>query len=322
MEKQYDVVALGELLVDFTTVKSQGKRPVFQANPGGAPCNVLAMLATLGKKTAFIGKVGSDYFGAMLHHALEDLGISTEGLIHDASYNTTLAFVHNDEQGEREFSFYRKPGADQMLRSKEVSLELIEKARIFHFGSLSMTDEPSLEATRKAIEHAQKSKVLLSFDPNLRPALWENLGTAKDRIREGFSACEVLKISKEELAFITGMGDLDRAARFVMDHYQIPLLFVTCGKQGSTAYFPGGIVHQETFLQVPTIDTTGAGDTFYGCMLNFLLEWDGNPVSQEEMGQALRFANAAASLITTRKGAMEVMPAQEEIEELLAQAEG
>ena len=317
MEKIWDVTALGELLVDFTPLESRGPNPAFEANPGGAPCNVLAMLSALGRKTAFIGKVGADYFGGMLHSALEELGISAEGLLHDRTYNTTLAFVHNDTAGERSFSFYRKPGADSMLRSQEVPFSLIEQSRIFHFGTRSMTDEPALEATRKALDCAKGCGALISFDPNLRPPLWESLAIAKDRMREGFSACDVLKIAGEELNFITGIGDQNRAALFLMDHYQIPLVFVTSGREGSAAYYPGGILRQETFLDVSTVDTTGAGDIFFGCMLDSILRLGPEGFSPQEMQEALRFASAAAAIVTTRPGAMRSVPRREEVDAFL-----
>ena len=307
MEKNIDVTALGELLVDFTPVEGPGPNPVFEANPGGAPCNVLAMLSALGRKTAFIGKVGADYFGGMLHSALEELGISTEGLLHDRMFPTTLAFVHNDEAGERSFSFYRKPGADSMLRSQEVPEGLIEASRIFHFGTLSMTDEPALEATRKALDCAKQCGAFISFDPNLRPPLWETLAIAKDRMREGFSACDVLKIAGEELNFITGIGDQNRAAAFLMDHYQIPLIFVTCGREGSTAYFPGGSLRQEAFLDVPTIDTTGAGDNFASGFICGLLEGKG-------LKECAAFANCTASLSVESVGATTGVRDREQVE--------
>ena len=200
---KYDVVAMGELLIDFTQngYSSQGN-PLFEANPGGAPCNVLAMLQKLGHKTAFIGKVGKDGFGYQLEKALKETGISTEGLLFDEAVHTTLAVVQKKEDGDRDFSFYRKPGADMMLRAEEIKEECIRNATIFHFGSLSLTDEPVREATQKALRIAEDAGILISFDPNLRKPLWETEDLAKEQIRYGLRHCQILKIADDELEWL------------------------------------------------------------------------------------------------------------------------
>lgn len=317
MSKSYDVVALGELLIDFTEngTSSQGN-PVLEANPGGAPCNVLAMLNRLGHQTGFIGKVGLDMFGRQLENALEEVGIATEGLVKDEKIHTTLAFVHTLEGGDRDFSFYRNPGADMMLTESELNVGMIENSRIFHFGSLSMTDEICRKATKKAIHLAKESGALISFDPNLREPLWESLEAAREQIAYGLSQCDILKISDNEIQWFTGEQDYDKGVDYLLANYPIRLVLVSLGKEGSRAYMDGIRVQAAPFLQENTIETTGAGDTFCACVLHYVLEQGFRSYSEEEMKAMLTFANAAASLITTRKGALRAMPEKQEIEEL------
>ena len=318
--KQYDVVALGELLIDFTQngLSPQGN-PLFEANPGGAPCNVLAMLTGLGDSTAFIGKVGNDGFGHQLNQALTEVGIGTEGLCMDDAVHTTLAIVQTKEDGDRDFSFYRKPGADMMLTEKEVRPELLSDCRIFHFGSLSMTDEGVRAATKHAIHLAKEAGALISFDPNLRPPLWDSLDTAKEQIAYGMKQCQILKISDDEITWFTGETDYEKAARRLQSEYDIPLVFVSLGSKGSQAYCGETAVTVEPFLQEGTIETTGAGDTFMGCMLHQILKKGTLDLAKEDLREMLVFANAAASLITTKKGALRVMPKPEEIKALIAE---
>lgn len=317
MSKSYDVVALGELLIDFTEngISSQGN-PVLEANPGGAPCNVLAMLNRLGHQTGFIGKVGQDMFGRQLENALEEVGIDTEGLVQDEKIHTTLAFVHTLEGGDRDFSFYRNPGADMMLTESELNVGMIENCRIFHFGSLSMTDEICRKATKKAIRLAKERGALISFDPNLREPLWESLDAAREQIAYGLSQCDILKISDNEIQWFTGEQDYDKGVAYLLANYPIRLVLVSLGKEGSRAYMDGIRVQAAPFLQENTIETTGAGDTFCACVLHYVLQQGFRSYSEEEMKAMLTFANAAASLITTRKGALRVMPEKQEIEEL------
>lgn len=319
---KYDVVALGELLIDFTEngFSEQGN-PVFEANPGGAPCNVLAMLQKLGKKTAFIGKVGSEQFGIMLKQAIEREGIASDNLIMDSEINTTLAFVHTMADGDRDFSFYRKPGADMMLTASEVSTELIRNAEIFHFGTLSMTDEPVCSATVKAVETAKDNGVLLSFDPNLREALWKDLEEAKAKIRYGLSVADIVKLSEEELEFITGIKDVEHAAEVLRVEYPMTLLLVTMGKHGSCAFYKDIVVTADAYLQKGTIETTGAGDTFHASVLFHVLNTGLENFKEKELLSMLRFANAGASIITTRRGALAVMPEMEEVLRMVSLAE-
>lgn len=315
--KKFDVVALGELLIDFTEngISSQGN-PIFEANPGGAPCNVLAMLQKLGKKTAFIGKVGSDMFGSQLTETVKAAGIDVTGLVSDKSVSTTMAFVHTLPDGDREFSFVRDPGADMMLRKCEIDEEIIKSAKIFHFGTLSSTHEGVREATRYGVDIAKESGALISFDPNLRPPLWDSLDNAKKEIEYGLSKCDILKISDNEIEFMTGSTDYDKAVRELMEKYNIKLAFATLGKNGSRAYF-GDMQAEFGGFDVDTIETTGAGDTFCGSALNFILEHDINALTENDLKELLAFANAAAAIITTRRGALKVMPEKKEILELI-----
>ena len=281
--RKYDVTALGELLIDFTENgdSAQGN-PLMEANPGGAPCNVLAMLQKLGKKTAFIGKVGNDMFGNQLKKAVEEVGI------------------------------------DMMLTKEEVQKELIEDSRIFHFGTLSSTHEGVREATRHAIELAKEAGCIITFDPNLRPPLWNSLDDARREIEYGMGKCDVLKISDNEVEFLFGTTDYDKGAALIREKYNIPLVLITMGKDGSRAYYKDLRVEAAPFLQENTIETTGAGDTFCASALNYVLEHGLENLTAENLKELLTFANAAASLITTRKGALRVMPSREEVLEFIA----
>lgn len=313
--KKYDVVALGELLIDFTEngISSQGN-PLFEANPGGAPCNVLAMLAKLGKKTAFIGKVGQDFFGEQLKTAILEVGIDASNLCMDERIHTTLAMVHTYPDGDRDFSFYRNPGADMMLTEDEILETPIKEAEIFHFGTLSMTHEGVRKATKKAIRIAKEAGALVSFDPNLRPPLWENLDEAREQVLYGLGQCDILKISDNEIQWLTGKSDFTKCVQWIQERYQIPLILVSMGKNGSRAYYGDRMVEAKPFLREDTIETTGAGDTFCGCVLNYIIDHGLEELDEENLKEMLLFANAAASLITTRKGALRVMPSREEIE--------
>lgn len=314
MTKKYDVVALGELLIDFTMNGESGQgNPLFEANPGGAPCNVLAMLQKLGKKTAFIGKVGNDMFGKMLEERAASTGIDLKGLKKDEEVHTTLAFVQTFADGDRDFSFYRNPGADMMLREDEIEEGLIRETGIFHFGTLSMTDPIVEKATKKAIAIAKENGCILSFDPNLRPPLWSSLDKAKEMIAYGMSVCDILKISDNEIEFMTGKTDIDEGIKEIRAQYGIPLIFATLGKDGSRAYYQDIQAQAAGFVNPATIETTGAGDTFCACELNYVIEHGLEGLTRENLEELLTFANAAASIITTRKGALCVMPEKEEI---------
>lgn len=319
--KRYDVTALGELLIDFTeSGLSAQDNPMLEANPGGAPCNVLAMLKKLGRRCAFIGKVGNDSFGTMLADTVKACGIETKGMAFDPEVHTTLAFVHTLPGGEREFSFYRKPGADMMLKEKELDTELLKECRIFHFGSLSLTDEPCRSATQAAVRIARKAGAWISFDPNLREMLWKDLSKAKEQITWGLSECDILKISDNELEFMTGLSDLEKGAELLRECFpNIRLMFLTEGEGGSTAYYKDLCVHVPIFEVPDVIEKTGAGDTFCACALHHVLQHGLENWKEDDLRSLLTFANAAAAIITTRKGALKVMPSPYEIGKLLAQ---
>lgn len=319
MKKRIDVAALGELLVDFTCngTSTQGN-PVYEANPGGAPCNVLAMLDKLGKRTAFIGKVGDDQFGRLLRQVGLEAGISMDSLVMDPHSHTTLAFVKTAKNGDRDFSFYRDAGADTLLTPDEVPEDVIAQAKIFHFGSLSLTGEPVRSATQKAVALAREAGCILSFDPNLRPPLWGSMERAREQICWGLGQCDVLKISDDELLFLTGETVFDAGAAKLMAQFpNLQLVNVTAGAQGSISYYQGLRVFQPGVSLGGVIETTGAGDTFCACVLNFLLEHGLEHLTSDDLAQMLRFANAAAYLVTTRRGAIRSMPEREQVLALL-----
>lgn len=318
MAKKYDVTALGELLIDFTEngISTQGNG-MFEANPGGAPCNVLAMLQKLGHKTAFIGKVGDDIFGHRLSAVLKETGIDTTNLLTDKQVRTTLAFVETKEDGDRDFSFYRNPGADMMLSKEEIKEEILKDTQIFHFGTVSMTQEPVRSATRWAACKAKEMGAIISFDPNLREPLWDSLEEAREQVHFGLSVCDVLKISDNEIVWLTGKTDYTEGIREIQKTYQIPLILLSMGKDGSRAYYGEQMAEAAPFLQETTIETTGAGDTFGGCCLHYLLKYGLYELTEKQLQEMLTFANAAASIITTRKGALRVMPEIGEIERLI-----
>lgn len=317
MAKKYDVIALGELLIDFTmNGQSEQGNNMFEACPGGAPCNVLALLNKMGKKTAFIGKVGKDQFGALLRDTITEAGIDASNLMVDENVNTTLAFVHTFPDGDREFSFYRNPGADMMLTADEVNPEVVKDTKVFHFGTLSMTHEGVREATKKAVETAKANGCLVSFDPNLRQPLWSSLDLAKEQMEYGFGKCDILKISDNEIQFVSGKEDYDEGIAYLQETYNIPLILLTMGKDGSRAYYKGMRVERPGF-SVKAIETTGAGDTFCGSSLNYLVDHDFENLTEEQLGEMLTFANAAAALVTTKKGAIKAMPVKEEVLELI-----
>ena len=318
-QKAYDVAALGELLIDFTqNGRSEQGNLLFEANPGGAPANVLAMLRKLGKRCAFLGKVGRDGFGDLLAQTVEEAGVDLRGLRLDEEVHTTLAVVQTLPGGDRDFSFYRKPGADILLRPEELDRELLQSCRVFHFGSLSLTDEPCRSATIEALELAKAAGALISFDPNLRPPLWDDLEDAKTWIAWGLARCDILKIADNELLFMTGEEDFDRGAAILQERYpNIRLLNVTAGAEGSRAYYRDLRVFVPACKRGGVIETTGAGDTFCACVLNYVLEHGLDGLGEAELRDMLLFANTAAYLVTTRKGAIRSMPEKEQVEALL-----
>ena len=321
-QKRYDVTALGELLIDFIGAgDSEFGNPLYEANPGGAPCNVRAMLQKLGKRTAFIGKVGNDGFGRQLKDAVDSCGVDLSGLVMDDEVHTTLAFIHKLPDGDRDFSFYRGPGADMMLKAEEVNEDLIKNARVFHFGSLGLTDEPVRSATHKALQIAEENGVLRSYDPNLRPPLWSSDELAREQILWGMAHCDILKIADNEIRWLSGKEDFDEGIAWLREQFDIKLICLTLGPDGSRVYYYDDRIEVPAFLQEDTIETTGAGDTFCACMLNGILETGIDGFTPAVLRDTVRFASAAASIITTRKGALKSMPEKAEVEAFLLQNE-
>ena len=324
MNSSFDVVGLGELLIDMTmNGKSEQGNALYEANPGGAPCNVLAMLKKLGHNVAFIGKVGDDIFGHELKEMLDEVGIDSEGLITDTDARTTLAFVKTFEDGDRDFSFYRNPGADMLLGREEINTSLLQSTKIFHFGTLSMTGEPARSATIYAVTEAKKAGAMISFDPNIREPLWDDMEEARRQVMKGLEYCDILKISDNEIQWLTDKEEYTEGVEWILERYNITLITVSLGKSGSMAFYradpASGYIKAEAapFIQENTIETTGAGDTFGGCVLHFVLERGLKDICEKDLKEMLTFANAAASIITTRRGALRVMPSPDEIGKMM-----
>lgn len=316
----YDIVALGESLIDFAPAgQNELGMPCFSQNPGGAPANVLAMASKLGGSTAFIGKVGADKFGRFLRRSMEDAGICCDGLQEDPAIPTTLAFVQLDEHGDRSFSFYRNPGADIMLRPEEVPDSLLCQCRIFHFGSVSLTDEPCRSTTLQSAHRAKDAGALISYDPNYRPFLWKDSEQAKKGILEALPLVDILKVSDEELVFLTGQADLWCGMTQLL-RLGPAAVFVTRGEKGVCFTTPAGSGDIPAF-QVPAIDTTGAGDAFWGALLS-QIPGKGrsalNELSLTDWEHICRLANAAGGLTTTAKGAIPAMPDLAKIQACMA----
>lgn len=310
-----DVVALGELLIDFTCVCRDGDGyPTMAAHPGGAPANFLAALSKFGGETALLGKVGDDAFGRMLTDSLRTAGISTRGIVADDRYFTTLAFVTLDETGNREFSFSRKPGADTGLSFEELDLSLIDMCRVFHFGTLSLTDEPARTATRKAVAYAREQGKCITYDPNLRKPLWQDLGEAREQMLWGLAQADVVKISEDETEFLFDLTP-EQAAEKILKDYGAKLVFVTCGGNGcfySSEKHSGWV---PALSHIRVVDTTGAGDIFGGSVLWKLLQTGKAPedLTDGQLREAVTFACAAAGLSTTRPGGISSVPEYGEV---------
>ena len=305
-----DVTALGELLIDFTMISADGEGyPTMAAHPGGAPANFLAALAKYGKRTALLGKVGTDKFGRLLKGTLEGAGIETRGLVAADDVFTTLAFVTLDASGDREFSFSRKPGADTCIRFEELDLSLIDEARAFHFGTLSLTDEPARSTTQQAVAYAKAHGKLITYDPNLRKPLWKSLDEAKEQMLWGLRQADVVKISDEEVEFLFGLNPQEGAAH-ILKEFGVKLVFVTCGPDG--CFFKNA----QASGQVPgmsgirVVDTTGAGDIFGGSAVYRLLETGKAPeaLEEKELREIVSFACTAAGLSTTKHGGIQSVP--------------
>ena len=310
-----DVTALGELLIDFTYLSTdETGYPTMAAHPGGAPANFLAALTKLGAKTALVGKVGDDAFGKMLTTTLQDLGIETRGIVSSPDVFTTLAFVTLDKTGNREFSFARKPGADSSMTFDELDLSLIDEAKVFHFGTLSLTDEPARFATRRAVAYAKAHGKLITYDPNLRKPLWRNLDDAREQLLWGLGQADVVKISDEEVEFLFGLSP-EEGAELILNKYGVKLVFVTCGAAGCVFQNrrARGIVPGLSGLKV--VDTTGAGDIFGGSAVWGLLQAGKAPeeLGRGELERITAFACASAGLSTTRAGGISSLFSLEEV---------
>ena len=313
-----DVVALGELLIDFACLDTdRDGYPTMAAHPGGAPCNFLAALSKYGARTAFLGKVGDDAFGALLRRTLEQSGIDTRGLVTDPAVFTTLAFVTFDAGGERSFSFARKPGADILLNEGELDLSLIAGAKVFHFGTLSLTDEPARTATRAAVACAKEHGKLITFDPNLRKPLWSGLDRAREEILWGLSQADVVKISEDEVDFLWSCGP-EEGARRLLEEPGVSLAMVTLGGEGCLLANGRDSVRVRG-PRVTPVDTTGAGDIFGGSAVKRLLELGKDPavLSREELLYVARFAVTAASLSTQVRGGIPSIPDRAVVEQTM-----
>ena len=300
----YDVVAMGELLIDFTCVSKDGEGyPTMAAHPGGAPANFLAALAKFGTSAALLGKVGNDAFGKLLVGTLDQAGIGTSGIIMADDVFTTLAFVTLDETGNREFSFSRKPGADTCLNYDELNMELIDNAKVFHFGTLSLTDEPARTTTYKAVEYAKNAGKLITYDPNLRKPLWQSLEEAKKQLIWGMTMADVVKISDEEVAFLWGLG-VEEGADYILKNFGVKLVFVTCGADG--CFFKNAVASGKvpSLKNIKVVDTTGAGDIFGGSAVYKLLQTGKAPetLNEDELREVVTFACTSAGLSTTKPG--------------------
>lgn len=315
----FDIVALGELLIDFTCLSvDEGGYPTLAAHPGGAPANFLAALAKYGARTAMIGKVGQDAFGQMLIRTLKEAGIETAGLAAAEDVFTTLAFVILDAQGNREFSFARKPGADTRLAPADVDLSLIDRSRAFHFGTLSLTDEPARSATRAAVARAQERGVLITFDPNLRVPLWHSLEEAREQMLWGLRQADVVKISDDEVRFLFDLSPQE-GAEYLQRELKVPLVFVTCGPEGCIFRNAGSSGWVNSLSGLHVVDTTGAGDIFGGSAVWKLLQMGKAPdlLNEAELREIVRFACTAAGLSTTRHGGISSIPSRAEVEQRL-----
>ena len=305
-----DVVALGELLIDFTSqgVDAEGY-PTMAAHPGGAPANFLAALAKFGAKTALLGKVGDDTFGKLLTTTLKNAGIETKGLIASKDVFTTLAFVTLDESGDREFAFARKPGADTCIQYEELDLSLIDQAKVFHFGTLSLTNEPARSATYRAVAYAKSKGKMITYDPNLRIPLWDDLNEAKKQLLWGLQQADVVKISDEEVQFLFGL-DVEQGAAYILDKYDVKLVFVTCGADGCWFQNAKAKGKVPSLQNIKVVDTTGAGDIFGGSAVWQLLQLNILPeeLNEEQLQNIVRFACTSAGLSTTKSGGISSVP--------------
>lgn len=315
----YDVVALGELLIDFAPKSvNEAGYPVLSANPGGAPGNFLAALTKYGCRTAMIGKVGDDAFGRLLTQTLADAGIETRGILSDPAVFTTLAFVSLDENGNRDFSFARKPGADTCLKPEEIDEGLLDDARVFHFGTLSLTDEPAASATRRAVSLAKSRGLLVSLDPNLRKPLWKREEDARAAMEWSLRQADIVKISDEEIEWLWGLSPEEGAQKLIRE-YGVSLVYATLGPKGCHAVTKSAAVTVPSPAGIHVVDTTGAGDIFGGSAMSRFLKLKKAPaeLTEEELRKIVWFACTAASLSTQKHGGITSVPEEADVLERL-----
>ena len=318
----YDVIALGELLIDFAPKsRSETGYPVLAAQPGGAPANFLAALNRYGCRTALIGKVGDDMFGRLLVETVRSAGIDTRGILMDPDVFTTLAFVSLDESGNRDFSFARKPGADTCLRPEEVDCSLLQQAKVFHFGTLSLTDEPAASATRAAVKEAKAANLLISVDPNLRKPLWKKETDAKFAMEWSLRQADIVKISDEEIDFLWGLSP-EEGAQKLLGEYGVSLVYATLGPKGCHAATAAHRVTVSSPSGIHVVDTTGAGDIFGGSAMSRFLSFGVSPrdLTEANLAEIVSFACTAASLSTQKHGGITSVPTLEEVQNYRAGA--
>lgn len=313
----YDLVGMGEILIDFTPAgKSAGGFPLFEQNPGGSVANMLAAASRLGSKAAFIGKAGGDLFGAFLKGEIEKTGVDASALILSKEYPTTLAFVHLFESGERDFTFFRDHGADAHIEAGEIDAQLLANTRALHFASLTFTTDVAAAATRHTVKLARESGAFVTYDPNWRPLIWKDEAHCLWGLKEGIGLADIVKISEEEMELITGKADEDGAN--VLFDKGVRLVLLTMGAKGSKVIAPEFSAYCAPF-NVEAVDTTGAGDACFGAFVHAILQTGEKPweLPVGELYKAARFANAAAALCVTKRGGLPAMPELAAVQELL-----
>ncbi|GAB6137535.1 carbohydrate kinase family protein [Halanaerobaculum tunisiense] len=310
------VITLGEALIDFTPLDEDNMK--FKKNPGGAPANVAVGLSCLGVETSFVGKVGDDVLGNFLQQTLTDKGVNTSEMLLTTEARTGLTFVTLDDQGDRNFDFYIDPSADRFLREEEINPDIFSEPKIFHFGSISLIDEPARSAIKQAVKLAQENDLVVSYDPNLRMNLWDTAQDAKAGIISMLGETDILKISEEELEFITGTQEVEVGAQELQEEYDIPLIYVTFGSQGAYYYYQGTIEFIPA-MEVETVDTTGAGDAFVSGILYNINQTDKDlrELDKEFLDYTTEFASVSGGLAASESGAMSALPTLEEVKNIL-----
>lgn len=305
-----DVLSLGELLIDFTPQKDSNKAyPSYTAHPGGAPANVVVALSQLGHHTAMIASVGNDYFGKLLKNTLAEKDVQTDFIV-STGFPTTLSFVHLENDGERSFSFHRERGADVMLTEDHIKEAFIKSTKMLHVGSISMTENPTRDATRKALQIAKKEEKVITYDPNYRPLLWESEEEARQHILEVIEIADIVKLSLEELTFLTSETSIDEAANEILKTYNVTLLFITAGDEGSYAYHANGNTVYAKGKTVYAIDTTGCGDAFFAGTLAYIIKHKLNitQLTKEQLEAITTYGNMMGAFVATRLGGIPAMP--------------